>query len=520
MRFSIDEALRNIPKMDVPHSTLAKVDNVLAGLENRKTDKNKMKLKLLLPIAAVIILCVVLCGVALAAAGVIDFGRFYNSLFNNPDAEGKIEIAQTSESNGLEITLLSAFVDGYTAYYNIEIRDIEGTRISDSISVLNESYTAGIHNISTGSVIYDDVEKKATLVLTVSYNYNIAELGTASLSIDTIMSGIKIIEDGVLEFDIASHATDNETVSLEEWHALYGGGGGWSMGAGREATDRVSVEFVDGDMVANGEWAADGQLELRPLIPGDLEAPIGGIDWAVVSNVGISDGLLHILIKNIGEDELNFVTSSFCVVDSKGDVTDWLFAVISMDSMYKDIMFDIGADAELEDLTDLRLALRGTEFTGRQVYDNVIHGEWNISFAVEQAMQERTLTAYPEDNPFFAKLDVTCSPVRVAIQITAPGVVVDEYNMVAKPVDGYDDKTDVEKIDIQHAFISGIMGYYQSFDNPILTLDDGSMIILERPECMFDDYGGSVWCSIDYFNIENLHSITFCGEEYLFDGNA
>ena len=114
---------------------------------------------------------------------------------------------------------------------------------------------------------------------------------------------------------------------------------------------------------------------------------------------------------------------------------------------------------------------------------------------------------------------MTCSPVKVAIEITAPDVVIDENNKVVKPVDGYDDKTDEEKLDMQSVFISNIMGYYQSFDNPILTLDDGSVIVLERPESMFDYYGGSVWCSTNYFNIENLHSITFCGEEYFFDGN-
>ena len=466
---NIDEALRNTPELMVPQSTLAKVDNVLAGLENRKVEKHSMKLKLLLPIAAAIILCVVLCGAALAATGIIDFGRFYNSLFNNPDAKGEIEIAQTSVSNGLEITLLSAFADGYTAYYNIEIRDIEGARVSDSISVLNESFTDGIHNISTGPVVYDDVEKKATLVLTVQYGYDIAELGTASLNIDTIMSGSRIIEDGVLEFDIAAHATANESVSLEEWHAMYGGGGGWSSGAGRETTDRVSLEFVNGEMVASGEWAVNGQLELRPLIPGDMDAPIGGIDWAVVSNVGISDGLLHILVKNTDEDESNFTTNSFCVVDSKGNATDWLFAVSSVDHMYKDIMFDIGANAEIADLSDLRLALRGTEFTGRQVYDNVIHGEWNISFAVDQAMQKRTLTAYPEGNRFFAKLEVTCSPVKAAIEITAPNVVFDENNIAVKPVDGYDDKTDEEKLDIAAIHI------VQRF--ALLTVSVGSIII-------------------------------------------
>ena len=186
MRTNIDETLRSIPKIDVPHSTFDKVDNVLADLENRKVEKNKLKLKSFMGIAAIVAVFALLCGTVLAATGIIDFGNFYNSLFNNPDVEAKFEIGQTSISDGIEITLLSAVVDRYQAYLTIEIRDTKGKRLSDSMSVLNEALTDGIHYIATSPVTYNEAENKATLALTVSYGYNIAELGTATFSIDTI----------------------------------------------------------------------------------------------------------------------------------------------------------------------------------------------------------------------------------------------------------------------------------------------------------------------------------------------
>ncbi|MCL2153657.1 MAG: hypothetical protein FWH57_12010 [Oscillospiraceae bacterium] len=311
----------------------------------------------------VIVACLALCGTVLAVSGVIDFGSFYNSLFNNPDVKERIDFynsneksvngtSHTAASSGLEITLLSAVVDRNLAYLTIEIRDTEDARLSDSISVLNESMSDNIHYIATGPTTYNEAENKATLALTVLYGYNVADQGSASLSIDTILSGINLSLD--------------------------------SMTADRTVT--------------------------------------------------------------------------------------------------------------------------------------TINGLWVINYTVEKSMDKRVLIAYPEDSPIIYKLEVTCTPVMFSFRITAHGVIVDENGDHTRLVEGYNDLTSDEKSDIQMEFIEEIMDFYRSFDDPFLTLDDGSIIYLEPKNDSFDWLGGSSWCYTNYYDIETIKSITFCGEEYFFSG--
>jgi hypothetical protein len=325
-----------------PNFTAENLDNIKKRCLQQKANKRKTGRRILLA-AAIATAMITLSGIALAVSTGFDFGSFYNSLFNNPDVGERFEIGQTAVSNGIEITLLSAVVDRYQAYLTIEIRDLEGDRLSDSMNVLNDSLPRG-HLIITGPVIYDKYENKATLALTVLYVRNIAELGTASLHINGIQN-------------------------IEVW----------------------------------------------------------------------------------------------------------------------------------------------TE----HVYE-VIRGEWRIDFTVEQAMQNRILIAYPDASPVIAKLEVTCSPVRTSIRFTAHGAVISENGYWTRLVDGYDEMTDSDKIDVQSVFGSEIGDYYRSFDKPFLTLDDGSIITLEYPNEVFDWLGGSVWFPTEYYDIDSLMSITFCGVEYFF----
>ena len=505
-----------------PHFTAENVENIKRRclqikVDNRKVDSRKIdnrkadSLKAnsrrtnrrTLLTAAVVAAIITLSGIALAVSSGFDFGSFYNSMFNNPDADGIIEVGEAAVSNGLEITLLSAFVDRYTAYLTIEIKDIEGDRLTDSIKVLNESYSDGIHFITTGPVIYDETEKKATLALTVQYGQNISELGTAALSIDAIITGVIKTENEALEFDIAAHATDNESISLEQWHEMLGGGSGYSTSAGYDIIEK-----------GGAPWEI-GEPEPRPLKPGDMSAEIGGIDWAVVSNAGIADGFLHIQVKFIYENEhdmqsnKNIDKANFCIIDGTGNATGIYYQVNN--SGYLDMMFEIDTDADLKDLT---LALWGDQF----IEDNAVRGSWNMNFAVDQSAQNRVLIAYPEESPVFSRLEVICSPVRVEIKMTVHDIVIDENGDIIRYVDGYELRTDTEKLDIQKEYIDEIVEYYQSFDKPFLTLDDGSVIAIENQNNSFDWLGGSVWVSTDYYDIESIRSITFCGEEYYFNG--
>jgi hypothetical protein len=328
-----------------PSFTAENLANIKKRCMQKKASRRISGRRILL-VAAIAAVAVALSGIALAASVSFDFGGFYNSLFNNPDVEEKIEVGQTAVSNGLEITLLTAVVDRYQAYFTIEIKDTEGNRLSDSISVVNEYPADWQQAIFTGPVTYNEAENKATLALTVLYGRNIAELGTAPFSIDTILLG------------------------------------------------------------------------------------------------------------------------------------------------------------------------RGDEL----ITDNNIQGSWRFEFAVGQAMGNRVLIVYPEDDPVFSKLEVKCSPVMFSINMTAHGAIVNENGEWTRQVEGYDEMTSSEKSDIQDKYINEIMEYFLSFERPYLTLDDGSRIVLEVYSDTFDWLGGSAFCPTNYYDIETIRSITIFGEEYFFSG--
>jgi len=321
-----------------PSFTAENLDNIKKRCMQNKASKRKSGRHTLLA-AAIVVAIISLSGVALAVSTGFDFGNFYNTLFNNPDVEERFEVSQTAFSNELEVTLLSAVVDRYQAYLTIEIKGTKSISLSDSMSVQNEALTDGIHSIITGSVVYNEAENKARLALTVLYGNNIAELGIASFSADT----------------------------------LY-------------------------------------------------------------------------------------------------------------------------------------------------IADNVFRGSWKISYTVEKAMEHRNLIAYLDDDPILSKLEVTCSPVMCSIRMTAHGAIIDENGDWIRQVDGYNEKTDSEKSDIQLEYISEIMNYVLSFEPPHLTLTDGSIIILEIINDSFDWLGGSFWNNTNYYDIETIQSITFCGVKYFFNG--
>jgi len=63
--------------------------------------------------------------------------------------------------------------------------------------------------------------------------------------------------------------------------------------------------------------------------------------------------------------------------------------------------------------------------------------------------------------------------------------------------------------------VGELVDYIESFGDPFLTLIDGRVIILEPTGSIFDsDIGWSGYAS-EFFNIEHLRSITFCGEEFV-----
>ena len=151
----------------------------------QKTAKSRRSGKRVLLVAAVAVIIVAFSGVALATATGFDFGRIFDSFFNNPaSGEHRIYGGQAVNAGGLEMTLLSAFVDSNTAYMLIEIRDVEGSRLSDGITALSEN----VEGLGSDVIYYDGDENKVTMVLTLFLAGPISEGDTLSFPISAILT--------------------------------------------------------------------------------------------------------------------------------------------------------------------------------------------------------------------------------------------------------------------------------------------------------------------------------------------
>ena len=413
-------------------------------------------------VAAAAVLALALATTALAVSGIIDLGKIYNSFFNNPSAVNKIEVGQSIKKNGMEITLLSAFTDGNKAHALLELRDFEGKRLSDSVKVLSKG--SG-YDVYSGAAVYDDADNKVTLALTMVLHQSAGIGDRLELDIDAILSGINSIDCEPLGLDIAAYANNSETISLDEWNDNVSGGVKMPGTMGHTGDEDPGIEQL--------------------LKTDELEFSIPGIDWAVITNIGVIDSRLHLQYKRTAAYNGDYNVGYFSLLDASGTAIYSCFDICM--NGYSEMVFDIGG----LDLTTLRLAVSGSRI------DNVVLGPWNMSFVVNQETPKKSISVIPSDSPYFKKLEIICSPLATSVQMLS-----DEW----QESDG----------DIFEYF-QMVREYFSGFGAPYLTLKDGSTVILEMQSSMLDSMGGFDEYESIYFDIEELYSITFCGEEYLFN---
>ena len=150
-------------------------------------------------------------GLAFAAYTNLDLGRIFNSFFNNPTVDQRMDVGQTVIENGLEVTLLSAICDSNRAYIMVEVKDIEGKRLSDSIVAL--SLNGG--GLGAEKVVYDDTENKATMILSKDLVSSVSEGDVVNIKIDAIFSKF-IGELEYIDFDFNNY-------EYEDWIMYFNG---------------------------------------------------------------------------------------------------------------------------------------------------------------------------------------------------------------------------------------------------------------------------------------------------------
>jgi len=442
-----------------PEYTEHNAENIKKLFLNKATVKQKTVSGKRIFIGALLAaVLVAVSGITIAAGLGVDFGRIYNSFFNNSEVEYKIEIGQSIESNGMVVTLLSAFTDGDRAHALVELSDLNANRLSDSIRILSSRYRYDFHG---GPVSYDEIANTATLALTVILHEPMREGDSLSLPIDTILSGIEPIEGRPIDFDLSSHAHESESISQDAWNEA--------------ASSGVKTP-------GTAAYTGDSEPDIMLLPLNETAFSLDGIDCAIVTNIGIIDGYLHLQIKQTDAYDSNYNNGYFELLDSENNRTSSYFD-ISING-YRELVFEIP-----KGLSDYRLAITGEEI------ENVVHGPWNMSFVIDSEIPKKCLTAVPSASLYFSGIHVTCSPISTTIWLNCPEGFFGDGTL---------------------GILKTMHDYYLSFDVPYLTLTDGSVIQLEASVSSFDNTGGSAELESVYFDISKLNSITICGEEYFF----
>ncbi len=240
----------------------------------RRTHMRKVRRTTL--IAACLVILLLGSVTTLAASGVINIREFYSSIFANPEAEKAVAtgdaISGAVEDNGIEITPLGAYIEGYNAYIRLKLRDTGGSRLSDTLYFLKND------GESVPAVVdYDAATNSAVAIIQYDIATGNAAPTTASLHLAAICAGIRTIENLPLDFTIGTHIgiTQPVVVPGAEFMAITGiethggtltirrrdneiGQYGWGSGLlGLKAPDGTVIWETHGELDAAGNKSDD-----------------------------------------------------------------------------------------------------------------------------------------------------------------------------------------------------------------------------------------------------------------------
>ena len=173
MQNNIETALRNTKQIEVPNSTLHKVEDVLQNLKPREdiTNMKRIYIKPAVAVAVITVMLLALTTTAFAVTGVIDFGSIFRSIFENEtitpyiitgDDIGGNETAssnyQTSNDSAahantdeVDMRLLNAFIDDTQRggmHLQFEIHDRTGAKLSDFFVLISHDETGAYTNLN------------------------------------------------------------------------------------------------------------------------------------------------------------------------------------------------------------------------------------------------------------------------------------------------------------------------------------------------------------------------------------
>ena len=449
----------------------------ISGKQNKNTGR-KFSMKKFATIAAAAIMLFATTTVVLATMFDLDLGDIFNSFFRNPAATNVMEVGVTAYDNGIEITMQYAHTDGQHVYAMLELRDLQGNRLCEDTKLM--FCWTNMANVIT-PVVYDETQNRIIVGIGTMFSLSSIEIGDyVTISIMSILSGAGFIEFEPLEFELYQHVTEQTMIPRAEWEktVLY-----------REQNPRQTTVGMAWDwtyLTEEPEWF----LEI-----GELDISIPGIDWAVITNIGFYNGLLHIQTRRTDTWDWTTNHGRFNLVDRDGVGRSLSFGLNG--EMYQEHVFVIG---DIENISDMRLS-----FTGVMV-DEVIYGDWTFTFPITALAKTAYFTTEMQGTELFSQMGINISPMATSLHLT----VTDNF-VTMEDYDG----------DLWE-FIARKNAYGERFETTYITLKDGSRVELFLTSRWIAPYpqGGEFIFNSRYFDMTQLHSITIFDVEYLIPDEA
>ena len=224
------------------------------------------KLKSFMPIAAVIAICVILCGTALAAAGIIDFGKFYNSIFSNPEASQYVStedmISVSGSGEDLIIEPIAGFIGGeWNLYIQLKLTVQNDVPLPEMLYILN-----GDQLVNLGDVAITKVDERTAVVSFRTHDgRRNSQSDTISLKFDAVSSAPYVIEN---TGNVDSAPIVGMAGTFEDTITYFGD---WEVTV--SADNQIETRFVEGSFEGRNATVRIEATVVEIQVHGNEEAP-------------------------------------------------------------------------------------------------------------------------------------------------------------------------------------------------------------------------------------------------------
>ncbi len=418
-------------------------------------------------LAAALALCFAIG--SLASTNMLDMRDLYSTFFGDGAEGAGFSINNTFESNGIELKLLSAVVDGNNGYIFFTVQDLVGDRLDDKMGWayckvdFHGMFKGHLLDCSINQLSYDEETKTITAVTSIQSTKGISVNDKMTFTLGTLESGLSFFdkyETGVSLYDLWEANQDIQTTTADEYGIT-----AWAGPIGQDLSNK--------------------QVKAMSILKKNgLSHDIDGIDWARLTGIGFIDNQLHLQYQYT-ENRRDFNGGSFSLYNRNGEEIKSTNALHFGENRlgYVEHVYDIGSPEELRDIS------LKAQFNSSAGY---IDGQWNISFLVDSKVEQRELTVALDQDFRLKDMVITASPITTTAKMRLAERLGD---------DSFDK--------LEEIFSKG----------NYLKLMDGTHIELTLNNLSLDNETGKIKVVYlnTFFDVNSLESVVIQGKEYFFE---